>query len=46
MLDYIGDIFEDDDNENEDYYSDCDRETAYFEIIIKAEIKRLEKMKV
>ena len=46
MLDYIGDVPEDDDNEVGDYYSDYDREMAYFASIIKAEIKRLEKMKV
>ena len=46
MLDYNGDVPEDDDNEVGDYYSDYERETAYFASIIKAEIKRLEKMKV
>ena len=28
MLDYIGDVPEDDESEDEDYYSDYDRETA------------------
>ena len=46
MLDYIGDVPEDDDSEDEDYYSDYDRETAYLTSIIKAEIKRLEEMNV
>lgn len=44
MLDYIGDVPEYDNSE--DYYSDYDRETTYFANIIKAEIKRLEKIKV
>lgn len=44
MLDYIDDVPEYDDSEN--YYSDYDRETAYFANIIKAEIKRLEEIKV
>lgn len=39
MLDYIGDVPEDDDRENE--YSDYDRETAYLLRIIKSEINRL-----
>ena len=46
MLDYIGDVPEDYDIEDEDYYSDYDRETAYLTSIIKAEIKRLEEMNV
>lgn len=46
MLDYIGDVHEyDDDNEDGDYYSDYDRETAYFVKILKSEIAQLEKMK-
>lgn len=43
MLDYIGDASED---EDEDYYSDYDRETVYLTSIIKSEIKRLEEMNV
>ena len=43
MLDYIGDIPEDDDGKDEDYYSDYDRETAYIVKILKSEINRLEK---
>ncbi|MDE6762341.1 MAG: hypothetical protein K2N26_03705 [Oscillospiraceae bacterium] len=46
MLDYIGDVSEDDNSEDEDYYSYYDRETAYFASIIKAEIKQLEEMKI
>ena len=42
MLDYIGDDPEDDDSEDEDYYSDYDRETAYIVKILKSEINRLE----
>ena len=43
MLDYIGDVPEDDNSGNEDYYSDYDRETAYIVKILKSEINRLEK---
>ena len=43
MLDYIGDVPEDDDSEDENYYSDYDRETAYIVKILKSEINRLEK---
>ena len=43
MLDYIGDVPENDDSEDEDYYSDYDRETAYLVKILKSEINRLEK---
>ena len=46
ILDYIGDVPEDDNSEDEDFYSDYDRETAYLTSIIKAEIKRLEEMNV
>ena len=41
MLDYIGDVDEDDD---EDFYSDYDRETADLVFEIKAAIGRIEKM--
>lgn len=44
MLDYIGDASEY--NDSEDYYFDYDRETTYFANTIKAEIKRLEEIKV
>lgn len=44
MLDYIGDVPEDDD-EDENYYSDYDRETAYLVEILKSEINRIKKMK-
>ena len=43
MLDYIGDIPEDDNSEDEDYYSSYDSETAYIVKILKSEINRLEK---
>ena len=43
MLDYIGDVPEDDNSEDEDYYSDYDRETAYIVKILKSEINKLEK---
>ncbi|MCM1330660.1 MAG: hypothetical protein NC253_14640 [Ruminococcus sp.] len=43
MLDYIGDADEDD-YEDEDFYSDYDRETANLVFEIKAAIGRIEKM--
>ena len=43
MLDYIGDVPEDDDSEDKDYYSDYDRETAHLVKILKSEINWLEK---
>ena len=45
MLDYIGDVPEDDDSEDEDYYSDYDRETADLVSEIKSAVRQLEKMK-
>ena len=44
MLDYIGDVPEDDDNEDEDYYSDYDRETADIVSYIKSNLECLEKI--
>ncbi|MDE7302768.1 MAG: hypothetical protein K2N60_05545, partial [Oscillospiraceae bacterium] len=41
MLDYIGDVPEDDDSEDEDYYSDYDRETADFVYEIKSALENL-----
>ena len=43
ILDYIGDVPEDNNSEDEDYYSDYDRETAYIVKILKSEMNRLEK---
>lgn len=43
MLDYIGDVPEDDDSEDEDYSPDYDMETAYLVTILKSEINWLEK---
>lgn len=43
MLDYIGDVSEDDESEGEDEYSDYDRETARLVKVIKSEIKKLGK---
>ena len=40
MLDYIGDVPEDNDNEDENYYSDYDREAADFVSVIQKEIKK------
>lgn len=42
MLDYIGDVLEDDDSEDE--YFDYDRETAYLVRIIKSEINQLKEI--
>lgn len=41
MLDYIGDVTDDEDSEDEDEYSDYDCETAYLLRIIKSEIEKL-----
>ena len=41
MLDYIGDVPEDDDNEDENYYSDYDRETADIVYEIKYALEKL-----
>ena len=45
MLDYIGDVPEDNED-SEDEYSDYDRETAYLVKIMKAELNRLEEMNI
>ena len=45
MLDYIGDVPKDDDSENENYYSDYDRETVDLVSEIKSAVRQLEKMK-
>ena len=42
MLDYIGDVLEDDDSEDE--YFNYDRETAYLVRIIKSEINQLKEI--
>ncbi|MDE5993825.1 MAG: hypothetical protein K2G87_12335, partial [Oscillospiraceae bacterium] len=44
MLDYIGDVPKDDDSEDEDYYSDYDRETADIVSYIKSNLECLEKI--
>lgn len=44
MLDYIGDVTEDDDSENEDNYSDYDRKTIYLAEQIRSNIKHIERM--
>ena len=45
MLDYIGDVPEEDnDDEDEYYYSDYDRETTYIVSAIKTELERLSKI--
>ena len=41
MLDYIGDVPEDDDSEDEDYYSNYDRETADLVCEMKSALKVL-----
>ena len=41
MLDYIGDIPEDDDSDDEDYYSDYDRETAAIVYEMKYALEKL-----
>ena len=41
MLDYIGDVLEDDDSENEDYYSDYDRGTADLVYEMKYALEKL-----
>ena len=41
MLDYIGDVPEDDDSEDEDYYSNYDRETADLVCEMKSALKAL-----
>ncbi len=46
MLDYIGDICEDDDSEDEDYYSDYDRKTADLAYEMKSALERLVEMNV
>lgn len=43
MRDYIGDVQDDDNSEDEDYYSEYDRETLYFVKILRSEINRLKK---
>lgn len=45
MLDYIGNVPEDDD-EDEDFYSDYDSETAAIVYEIKAALEHIEKMKI
>lgn len=46
MLDYIGDVPEDnEESENEDYYSDYDRETAVLVDEMKSALRQLEEMK-
>lgn len=46
MLDYIGDVSEEDnDDEDENYYSDYDKETARLVYEIKSFVRQLEKMK-
>lgn len=42
MLDYIGDV---DEYDEDDFYSDYDRETAYLVEILRSEINQLEKIK-
>ena len=44
MLDYIGDVPEDDDSEDEDYYSDYDMETADIVYEIKYALEKLVNM--
>ena len=44
MLDYIGGVPEDDDSEDEDYYSDYNRETAAIVGEIKSDLEALVKM--
>ncbi len=44
MLNYIGDILEDDNSEDEDYYSDYDIETARFVDEIKSALERFGEM--
>ena len=41
MLDYIGNVPEDDDGEDEDYYSDYDRETAAIVYEMKYTLEKL-----
>ena len=43
MLDYIGDVPEDSEDEDEDEYTDYDRETANIVVIIKETLESLEK---
>lgn len=45
MLDYIGDV-PDDDNSEDDFYYDYDNETAYLMRIIKSELERLDNISV
>ena len=40
MLDYIGEVPEYDDSEDEDYYSDYDRETTNYVAVIKETLSR------
>lgn len=42
MLDYIGDV---DEYDEDDFYSDYDRETAYLVEILRSEINQLKKIK-
>ena len=44
MLDYIGDVPEDDDSEDENYYSDCDRDTANLVYEMKYALEKLANM--
>ena len=46
MLDYIGDVPEDDDSEDEDYYSDYDMETSRLADEMKSALERLAEMNV
>ena len=45
MLDYIGDGPENDESEDDNYYSDYDRETAALESVIKLAVRQFENMK-
>lgn len=44
MLDYIGDVPEDDDSEDEDYYSSYDRETANLVYEMKYALEKITNM--
>ena len=46
MLDYIGDVPEDDNSEDEDYYSDYDRDTANLVYEMKYALAKLANMSV
>ena len=46
MIDYIGDVPEDDDSEDKDYYSDYDRDTSRLVDEMKSALERIAEIKI